>query len=198
MKTADLERFRTRFNETSESMRVVAFVSPTCLVCQYGAGALRVVFDLGEQDNVAGLVAWIPMMDVDDREAAVTEAARLDLAGIEHVWDGEKALGDAFAKTLGLRCSAWDVYMLYAPGITWEGDVPPEPTFWMHQLQSSRGAPAELVLNPKSFLERYLGLLDRAGEATDDLALLFHAYALSVVKTDRAKLQSTLEDIASA
>ena len=197
MKPANLERFRSRFNETSESVRVVAFVSPTCLVCQYGAGALRVVFDLGQQDNVAGLVSWIPMMDADDRDVATTEAAHLDLAGVEHFWDGERELGDAFSKMLGLTCSAWDVYLLYAPGITWAGDAPPEPTFWMHQLQSARGAPAGLVLNPKSFLERYLGLLGRAGEVTDDLALLFHAYALSVVKADRDKTQPTLEDVAS-
>jgi hypothetical protein len=29
---------------------------------------------------------------------------------------------------------AWDVYLVYEPGIEWNGSAPPEPTFFMHQL----------------------------------------------------------------
>lgn len=197
MQAVDIGRFRERFNDTSDSVRVVSLVSPTCLVCQYGAGALRTVFDLGKDSAVIGLVAWIPMMDADDLEAAEQEAARLDVPGVEHVWDGEKLLGDAFSTILDLQCSAWDVYLLYAPGVTWSGELPPRPTFWMHQLPSTKGAEPGLMLNPKEFLQEFLRLLGRPEEATDDLALLFHAYALAVVKAERDKAEPTLEDIAS-
>ena len=197
MQQADTGTFREQFNAASESVRVVSLVSPTCLVCQYGAGTLRTVFDLGKESDVTGLVAWIPMMKTDDLEVAEREAKRLSLPHVEHVWDGEKVLGDAFAGTLGLRCAAWDVYLLYAPGVTWSQALPPEPTFWMHQLPSAKGAKPGLVLNPKVFLEQFLGLIGRPEEATDDLALLSHAYALSVVKVDRQNVEPTLEDVAS-
>ncbi len=198
MQRADIERVRGRFNDRSDCVRVVSLVSPTCLVCQYGAGALRTVFDLGEDSDVIGLVGWIPMMDADDLDAAETEAARLAVPGVEHVWDGEKTLGGAFSKTLGLQSSAWDVYLLYARGVTWTGEVPPAPTFWMHQLQSSKGPTPGLLLNPKTFLEQFLGLLGRGDEATEDLALLSHACALAVVKAEREKDQPSLEDVAAA
>ena len=33
------------------------------------------------------------------------------------------------------RQVAWDVYLVYKPGVKWEGPRPPRPTFWMHQLE---------------------------------------------------------------
>jgi len=41
----------------------------------------------------------------------------------------------AFGETLDLHDIAWDVYLIYKPGIKWEAQQPPRPTFWMHQLQ---------------------------------------------------------------
>jgi hypothetical protein len=46
-------------------------------------------------------------------------------------------------KILGLHDIAGDVYVLYKPGIKWEGQEPPAPTFGMHQLQ---GADPKLLL----------------------------------------------------
>ena len=196
MRQADLVAFREQFNRASDAVRVVSLVSPTCLVCQYGAGALRTVFDVAKDSDVTGLIAWI--MKTDDLAAAEREARSLALPGVEHTWDGDRVLGDAFAATLGLQCSAWDVYLLYAPGVGWSEELPPEPTFWMHQLPSTKGARPGLLLNPKIFLEQFLRLIGRPEEATDDLALLLHAYSLSVVKTQRNSAEPTLEDVATA
>jgi len=35
---------------------------------------------------------------------------------------------------LGAAYYAWDVWFLYGPDAKWEGDIPPKPLFWMHQL----------------------------------------------------------------
>jgi hypothetical protein len=40
----------------------------------------------------------------------------------------------AFTRTLGFSEDAWDVYLLYGPSARWDGDLPPKPDFWMHQL----------------------------------------------------------------
>ncbi len=57
MRSVDVGILRERFNAASNSVRVVSLVSPTCLVCQYGAGVLRTVFDLGRASNVTGFTA---------------------------------------------------------------------------------------------------------------------------------------------
>lgn len=33
---------------------------------------------------------------------------------------------------------AWDEWMVYRPGVRWQGEYPPEPDFAMQQLRSSR------------------------------------------------------------
>jgi len=37
--------------------------------------------------------------------------------------------------TRNLEEPAWDVHLLYNPGINWDAQQPPSPTFWMQQLQ---------------------------------------------------------------
>jgi hypothetical protein len=72
----------------------------------------------------------------------VAEASRL--AGdsrVSQYWDGANALGEAYASVLGLSAPAWDVYLLFDPNQKWEGDLPPKPAFWMHQLRGVTRAP---------------------------------------------------------
>ena len=52
---------------------------------------------------------------------------------------------------------AWDIYMIYGPGARWEGEGPPAPQFWMHQLP---GADAPR-LDPTEFARRLKAELDQ-------------------------------------
>jgi hypothetical protein len=56
-------------------------------------------------------------------------------------WDRAGWLGDAYAKVLSTPGSAWDVYLLYARGRSWNGTLPPSPDYWMHQLVGVSTAP---------------------------------------------------------
>jgi hypothetical protein len=56
-------------------------------------------------------------------------------------WDRAGWLGDAYAKVLRTPGSAWDVYLLYARGRSWNGTLPPSPDYWMHQLVGVSTAP---------------------------------------------------------
>lgn len=47
--------------------------------------------------------------------------------------------GKAFAKELLTQGPAWDIYLFYEKGLTWEA-LPPKPTEWMHQLSGGRRA----------------------------------------------------------
>lgn len=80
-------------------------------------------------------------MSCDAEANAFSTDARMSL-----LWNENKSIGRAFAKTLDLRCSAWDVYMVFEPGKTWDGQQPPKPDFWMHQLSQGQGADQNLRL----------------------------------------------------
>lgn len=82
---------------------------------------------------------------------------------VEHYWDGEDRVGSAFTPHIaGLEIPAWDVWMLFAPGVRWEGEVPPEPTAWEHQLPHLRHLP-DRRLDPERFAATAVELA-RAGQ----------------------------------
>jgi hypothetical protein len=84
---------------------------------------------------------WVPMRG--GAETDVPEAtATLPDPRVRHFWDTGFAL-HAFAPVLGLPAGreAWDVYLIYKPGTRWDGDTPPAPDYWMHQLQGVENGP---------------------------------------------------------
>lgn len=78
---------------------------------------------------------WTPILPTD-RGITVDARARLSDPRVRHWWDGDRWGQTAFRDPLRLPAGtpAWDVYLVYAPGVGWRGERPPAPTFWMHQL----------------------------------------------------------------
>jgi hypothetical protein len=71
-------------------------------------------------------------------------------------------VGKLFRAALDLHEIAWDVYLIYKPGIIWEGQQPPHPTFWIHQLDEADPS-LLLCVNPARFsaeVEKLLGQHD--------------------------------------
>ncbi len=137
------------------------------------------------------------MMEGDKGEAARREAEAFQDQRVFHAWDPDRRLGELYARTLKLRATAWDVYLLYAPGVRWAGDEPPEPTFWMYQLPTDAGVDGKSLFNPGTFsreLRRLLG--NGAEEIRADLALELHAKGLFNVQ--REKGISSLEELADS
>ena len=140
------------------------------------------------------------MMPGDNVEQARQEAVKFEDHPVSHAWDPERRLGELYARTLGLASAAWDVYLLYSPGVEWDGEEPPHPTFWMHQLPDASAANRELVLYPTRFCQELLALLgDKVGShhaGLADLGLQLHAKGLMNLLRDRS--QYTFEDIQQA
>ena len=136
------------------------------------------------------------MMSGDSLQLAQQEQTAFDGFEATHAWDAERQLGNLYAKTLNLRSVAWDVYLLYAPGVIWEGSEPPQPTFWMHQLPADSGADPDLVLYPTRLAQELLTLLGNEVVPSQDLGLQLHAKALMNVSKERG--QSILEGIQQA
>ncbi len=158
--TYELDRLRKEFNESSDRVRVVALLSPTCGVCQKGQRVVQSVFAKYPEDpRLRGFVVWLPMLAGDSEKAAGLQAASFVDQRVDQQWDGSSAAGHLLAKTLALKGNAWDVYLLYAPGVKWAGDAPPTPTFWMHQLRADTGADQRICLNPTVFMDHVTALL---------------------------------------
>src|SRR5262249_10315915 len=147
------------FNGASDSVRVVSLLSPTCGLCQAGHGVLKSVFSSTDAKDLRGFIAWLPMKPADDAASAAAQAAAFRHPRLTESWDGQRAAGSLLARMLKLKGTAWDVYLLYPRGVRWEGDAPPAPSFWMHQLQAEDGADQKLCLDPARLRRETVALL---------------------------------------
>ena len=133
-------------------------------------------------------------MGGDDQETAECASEAFEHHRVEHGWDAEQRLSTLFAKALNLNGSAWDVYLLYGPGVSWTEEGPPHPTFWMHQLPAQSGAPGDLLLYPGRLAEELRQLLGQDREHDDqDRAFRLHAKGLAQVRD--AKAQASMKEV---
>ncbi len=135
MSSPNAEDVRKEFNASSQKVRVVALLSPTCPDCQSGHGVVGRVLKKFPSPKLKAILVWEPMRDGDDATSATQQAEKVQDVRISQGWDRGQNLGKVFGQTLDLHQIAWDVYLVYKPGIKWEGPQPPRPTFWMHQLE---------------------------------------------------------------
>ena len=139
-------------------------------------------------------------MPGDNIQFADQAASTFEGFPVSHAWDQERELGALYARRMNLSAVAWDVYFLYAPGITWEGVEPPQPTFWMHQLPAETVADRDLVLYPTRLSQELLKLLGERVQPSHtsraDLGLQLHMKGLANLMKD--KTQYTIEDVREA
>jgi hypothetical protein len=82
-------------------------------------------------------VIWVPMSRGMERDVPKATSEVADPRAT-HYWDGDGQLVKAYREVLGLNEPAWDIYLLYGPAARWDGERPPRPQYWMHQLGSKR------------------------------------------------------------
>jgi hypothetical protein len=143
MSSVDTDEIRRAFNTSSQRVRIVALLSPTCRGCQSGHTTIAKVLGKFSSPKLQAILVWEPTIEGDSAEAASQQAATLRDTRIVQGWNENRNLGTLFGETLDLHAVGWDVYLVYKPGIRWEGKQPPQPTFWMHQLN---GADPKLLL----------------------------------------------------
>jgi hypothetical protein len=91
-------------------------------------------------DGVHQVVAWIPMLDSDERGAADRSSALFRGGGVAQFWDGEQLLGVEVARSLGMGSwVAWDIYLFYGPEAQWTDAGLPPPAAALAQAGSDRG-----------------------------------------------------------
>jgi hypothetical protein len=96
--------------------------------------------------QVQGTVIWVPVLEADTVDTAESQATLWQDPPTRHVWDRTVEVNAQFARRLSLSSPGWDLYLIYDRGVRWEDDLPPAPTFWMHQLSPAVGADRALYL----------------------------------------------------
>jgi len=83
-------------------------------------------------------IVWTRVLSGDTRELAEQRAREIGGEGVYQYWDEEQTIGGLLACGLlpiGDAPLAWDVYLFFAPGETWEAEgAPPCVSVWTHQL----------------------------------------------------------------
>jgi hypothetical protein len=128
---------------------------------------VQVAFKKLESHNLKGYVVWLPLLRSDTSASCDAEAEDVHEDNrISLWWNERKDIGKAFSKTLGLRGTAMDVFLVYGPGRVWEGVTPPKPDFLMHQLGNRSGADQSSFLNQGIFEERLSQFVHNSENAT--------------------------------
>jgi hypothetical protein len=116
------------------------------------------LFEANKSEKLRGVIVWIPMLETDNREAANNRKTKFSDPRVKQFWDQDRVFGRLLSQTLHLKESiAWDVYLVYPPGHSWDKEFPPRPTFWMHQLNEE----PTLFLDPSHLKEYVQTLLQR-------------------------------------
>lgn len=69
------------------------------------------------------------------RESDVPPVAEMVTGGnTSHYWNDGGSIGNLFQHALDIKVYAWDVWMIYKPGVQWNEEYPPAPDYWMHNL----------------------------------------------------------------
>lgn len=88
-----------------------------------------------DSKNLVAYAVWEPILKTDDERSSRKAVSLLPDERVKNYWVHTRAVGELFQPPIDLTGEpAWDVYLVYEPGIDWERDTPPEPTFFMHQL----------------------------------------------------------------
>ena len=95
------------------------------------------VFKRFPDADISASIVWIPILDNDSLEATAPSVKFLSDTRIEHFYDQDQIVGKEIANTVGWDGHiAWDIYLFYGPHVDWK-NMPPKPTYCMHQLTDS-------------------------------------------------------------
>jgi hypothetical protein len=73
------------------------------------------------------------MLGAQEKDVPVATRLVPDVRATQY-WDGTGVTMRDYRAALGLPEDAWDVYLVYGPDARWDGELPPKPDYWMHQL----------------------------------------------------------------
>lgn len=160
-----LDPVKAAFNANADKPRALLLVSPACSECVFGAEVVRKsIMDRFAASGVYAVVVWEPMLKPDN-EAAARQSSGI-FAGVPaaQFYDPERHAGWAYERehfsdkwddvdaalptdhwlremvdSKPKPGPEWDVYMLFKPGVRWEGQAPKPDAFIRHIGRDEHG-----------------------------------------------------------
>jgi hypothetical protein len=148
------------------SVRLIAVLSATNVVCRSGAGILeRYVLDEIKNPRLAVYVVWEPVEGSDTEEAAAMSSRILKDPRAVQFLARDRFVGESFAPALGSSGTpAWDVFLLFPAGARWDGTVP-VPLYLTSNRPDLEPSPSRPRLNGKTIAAKVEQALAAAGAA---------------------------------
>lgn len=146
----DLTQVRADFNAMSDKIRLVFIIGPSCGICLRGMADLNksIIKHIQNDPRIHTFAIHVPTLGAEEKHVAAA-IPLLDGPRVTHYWDSSGHTGLLFQDSLAMDIYAWDIWMLYDPGTTWEeGMPPPLPAYMEHQLPS---LPRDLKLDADRF-----------------------------------------------
>ena len=120
---------------------------------------MQEIFEESQTNKLRGAIVWTPMLAADSLEAARERKAIFRDFRVGHYWDPNRVLGRMLSRTLNLKTQiAWDVYLVYPPDHPWNTELPPQPEFWMHQLDEE----PTLYLDPLRMKQKVQAMIEES------------------------------------
>ncbi len=153
-----LAPIKAEFNARADRPRALLLVSPACSECYFGAEVVRTsIMDRFSRSGVYAIVVWQPMLPPDDEDAARRASGIFAGVPATQFYDADRLAGWAYEREhysdkwdqvestlppdhwLRERAASkpapspeWDIYMLFRPGVRWEGQSPTPDAFIRH------------------------------------------------------------------
>jgi hypothetical protein len=134
-------QLKADFNRAKGTVRLLFVVDPTCPGCLRGMDDInKVLLSTTQDPRLQTFVVHLPVLEPPPEAKDVGPAAELlHNPHVRNYWNPTGSFGHALTKAVGLKNEkrdvfAWDVWLIYGPEATWEGDLPPRPQLLMHQL----------------------------------------------------------------
>jgi hypothetical protein len=118
---------RQVFNDEQSHPRLLVVLSPTCHDCKASALMVqRYLLAPGRFPDLRVFVVWEPAQGRDhDTGAGAASQLLRDDPRASQFWSESRYAGTAFRRQLGFTASpAWDVFLLFAPGVRWTAEAP--------------------------------------------------------------------------
>jgi len=96
-------------------------------------------------EDLRAYFVWGPYLQADNVEFARVDTAKFNAPGASYFWTPTDRLARELSFVLGLPAGrpAWDVYLVYGKGATWDKTFP-APAYWQHQIGVIQGEPLNL------------------------------------------------------
>lgn len=146
----NLQQLKDDFNAKVGTVRLLFIIGPTCGICLRGMADLNDEFlaDYQNDPRLNTYAVHVPVMKAEEKHL-VDSLPLMQGPRINHYWDPVGTIGKLYSSVLDTKVFAWDVWFVYGPEAKWEGENPPKPDYWEHQLKVAFGR--ENYLDKKRF-----------------------------------------------